>query len=181
MLVLQTTTADFPVGYATLALAVATIVLAAVAIINSRDSAKQVAVMDGQLKATHTLIEVAIDQNKILRDEFDASIKPNFKIFLVAVPSRELNEEISSREIAVVAKNTGGALAKDVRMEVKAMDGTVLGTAYHPVLQVDGDVRVNIRHNIANPGSWRVSITGVKDRLDRPQSDIIGLPMAWPP
>jgi hypothetical protein len=60
---------DLPIGWVTFFLAIATTALAVFAYSSSRDTKKQSELMSGELQALK-------EQNGILRDQFEASIRP---------------------------------------------------------------------------------------------------------
>ena len=162
---------DFPVGWATFFLAIATTSLAVFAYSTSRDTKKQAESMVGQLAALR-------EQNRILGDQFEASVRPAFKIFIATIPTPT---GTSTTQLDVIVKNIGGGMAKDVRVDVKTSEGSSIGYSIAPVLQVDADLRYRIFYNPIQTQLWRVSLTGVKDRLDRRQTDIIDFEVKYPP
>jgi len=119
-------------------------------------------------------VEALLEQNKILRDQFDVSIRPAFNVFIAPQPTR-----IGGPWFDVVVKNMGGSMAKDVVAEVKTAEGNRVGYATAPVLQVDADLRIPTRYDLNRLDSWKVSVRS-KDRLDRDQP-AVEFVVSWPP
>lgn len=158
---------DLPVGWVTFFLAIATTALAAFAYSSSLDAKKLAQVANEELKALK-------EQNALFKDQFDASIKPAMLIFPAPKP-------VASPQFYIIVKNIGGGIAKEVRMEVKNDAGVSVGISSAPLLRPDDDLKVWSDYDPNTPHIWKVSVTGVKDILDRPLPDIVDAEVTFPP
>lgn len=136
---------------------------------SSRDTKVQAELMSHQVEALR-------EQNKMIRDQFEVSIRPAFNVFTAPQPSRTGS---SSLQFDIVVKNMGGSMAKNVVADVKTTSGNHAGYATSPVLQVDADLRIPMRYDPTHQESWTVSVHS-KDRLDREQP-LVEFVVSWPP
>lgn len=138
----RTSELDLPIGWVTFFLAIATTALAVFALSSSRDTKKLAETM---------------------RDQFEASIRPVLKI----IPAAAESENPFGPTFDLIVKNIGSGIATDVLVTVRPESGEApLLSWLYPTLEAHSEQRIRVRH-----GTWRVSVTGVKDVLGRPLKD----------
>lgn len=181
---------DVPVGWATLALAIATTALAVFAYSSARDAKKQVEVtkqqvdvLKQQTDALQSESKTLEEQTEILRNQFEANIKPVITIFGAPVPIRAGS---STASYSIVIKNLGNGMAiceRTINGVVKNNAGVVVGTVGGIALGPGEEWRVQFSYTpLANVSQiWKVSVSGVKDILGRSIPDITDFPVTYPP
>ncbi len=171
----STADATLGVAVATVALALATIYLGFLARESGQNTKKLAEAAGEQVKALQEQNGILKEQFSLLKDQFEASIRPALLIYPAGTTSGGLTV------FDVVVANHGGGIAKNVHTTVRR-EGEPSSTLATPVLRPGEEQRIPILFSIAGATRiWTVSVTGVKDVLDRPVPDIVDFPVEYPP